>query len=190
MFDPISTVIAVAAVLISWRAYVLTKRAPREARQATLRDQLRAVLEPALEELNEHLSEIERGHDVGESWAAVTAADKLLGSIGSRQTDPLPMQAFHSQTQSGLGLAEAQWSSARHSQWAFSVMAADLADWERKDASGPALKEGIAQGRTELERLRRERDAAISRLSSALKTAIARVEKEIQVLDKADVRGR
>ncbi|CAH0138045.1 hypothetical protein [Microbacterium foliorum] len=191
-FDPFSFIVAVIAVIVSGRAYYLSKKLPHLERVRENRDVVRAALRAVIEPLRSLRSDLDDGRDVEEMPEAIETAVQVLDEYGPRLPEHGELwimgRAFHE--------LHMNWRSAAASEKRVQAAEDEVALWEaelvKPDQSGNArdvLRRNLVASRTHRTEVRRTIDAARGRLEGSIEKALARSQAYVRAVDEADRRG-
>lgn len=191
-FDPFSFVVAVIAVVVSGRAYYLSKKLPHLERVRENRDVLRSALRAVGEPLRTLRSELDDGRDVHEAPDAIKDAVQILDEYGPRLPEhgqlSIMSRTFHHLLM--------DWNSAAHSERRVLTAEDEVALWEAEMAkpgltgdTRDALRRNLVASRSHRTEVRRTIDTARAKLEGSIEKALTTSAAYIRSVDDAERRG-
>ncbi|RUQ07004.1 hypothetical protein D8M34_05910 [Microbacterium sp. HSID17254] len=173
-FDPFSFAVAVIAVLVSLRAYVLSKRAPHVERVRQNRDVVRSALRDLADVFRDLRHELDEGREVGEVPSEIDAAYSVLEEYGPR----LPERSHVWQIQSSIRELQSAWRSAISSAERVRGMDQEVTLWETEIASSnypektrALMRRNLSEARRRQAEMRRVLDTSLTNLRAAVDPA-------------------
>lgn len=171
-FDPFSFVVATIAVILSGRAYVLSKRAPHAERVRQNRDVVRGALRDVADVLRDLRTELDEGREVGEVPPQIDAAFSVLEEYGPR----LPERNQVWLIQRAIFVLRSEWRSAVSNAARVGSMEQEVTLWEVELANPghsekvrATLRHNLSQARSRQNEVRRVLDAALTKLRESVK---------------------
>lgn len=172
----VSTLIAIGALLLSLYNYRRAKDEPSRIRQQQIRDNLRAILEPAQSELNELVTAIDIGRSLPTPTPAFLSSHRFVDALSKRRADVLE-RTFTLGVSISLSSVGSSWTAAESAQ---SSVAKATASLDERISAGPsATMDSVERARKVVRDKDGELRALMNRLRKQAGKALDDVSEEI-----------